>query len=134
MTVKADWEHTETSPRGSEFEVIIPLQGLDDVSPKEDKIISQTIAKAGEENPGEDNLPLWNKVRFDRPSGRLHLLVSCAPEVGQIKDLIATALISTNEQLEQNERERQQSEAEAKAAALRSQKEADELRNAFRSI
>src|ERR1700720_3275213 len=110
MAVTADWENTETSPRGPQIEVIIPLQGLDGVSPKEDKVISQTITKAGEENPGEDNQPLWSKLSFDRPSGRLHLVVDSAPQVGQIKAVVNTALISVNEQLEQNERARQQAE------------------------
>jgi hypothetical protein len=130
MTITANWGKTDTTVRGVQTEVVLPLQGLGEVDPKEDKLIAETLRDALPE--GAETEPLWEKLKFDRKGCRLHMFVSETPDVERIKQVLDDALSQASETITQNTLERERAETDARAQADLRERQAVGVRDAFR--
>jgi hypothetical protein len=130
MAITAYWENTETNTQGERTEVILPLPGLDEAHPAEDKLLGQILRDA---LPETDGPPLWEKLKLDREACRLHMFVDMAADVTQIKQVLDDALLRASQAMADNAAERERSEAEARTRAEFKRRQAQGLRDAFRS-
>ena len=129
MSITAQWENTETTVRGERTEVVLPLQGLDEIHPAEDKLIAQILREAG---PGAGDEPLWERLKLDREACRLHMFVAATPDVAQIKDVLDRTLQRASEAIASNMADRDRVEAEARNHAELRERQAVNMQNAFR--
>lgn len=129
MAITANWENTETSTQGERTEVVLPLQGLDETHPAEDKLLGQILREALPETEGP---PLWEKLKLDREACRLHMFVDTAADVTQIKRVLDEALLRASQMIAENTAERERTEAEARTRAEFRRRQALSLRDAFR--
>jgi transcriptional accessory protein Tex/SPT6 len=131
MAITAQWESTETTVRGERTEVVLPLLGLDEIHPAEDKLIAQILREAGP-GAGDDDQPLWERLKLDREACRLHMFVAATPNVAQIKDVLDRALQRASEAIASNTADRDRIEAEARNHAELRERQAVNVKNAFR--
>lgn len=136
MIITADWEHTETTVKGEQTEVVVPLPALKAVDPADDKIIAQILREltpsADEDLPPGQDPPPWRRLRLDRGECHLSILLEDIPDVSVVKQLVDDALRDASAALAEHARQRSQEEAQAQALARKRQKEAAKLRHAFR--
>jgi hypothetical protein len=130
MAITANWNKTETTVRGDQTEVILPLQGLGEVDPKDDKLIADTLRDALPDCLESD--PLWEKLKFDRKGCRLHMFVPDSPDVEKIKHVLDRALRQASDTITQNAKEREQAAKQAREQARRREHRAASVRDAFR--
>lgn len=131
MAITAGWESTDTNVRGAQTVVILPLLGLEEVHPAEDRLITQALR---EELLGADGQePLWEKLKLDREECQLHIFVDQTPDVPSIKRVVDRALGKASEVIAANMRQREADEAHAKAQAELRQQRAASLRDSFRN-
>jgi hypothetical protein len=130
MAITAGWESTDTNVRGAQTEVILPLRGLEEVHPAEDRVITQTLR--GELSSIDGQEPLWEKLKLDREECRLHIFVNQAPDVPAIKQVVDRALRKASEVISENMQQRESDEEQARAEAELRQRRAVSLRDSFR--
>jgi hypothetical protein len=130
MAITAHWESTETNTQGERTEVVLPLHGLDETHPAEDKLLGQVLREA---LPETDGPPLWEKLKLDRETCRLHMFVDVTADVTQIKTVLDEALLRASQAIADNTAARERHEAEAKTRAEFRRRQALSLRDAFRS-
>lgn len=130
MAITAYWENTETTTQGERTEVILPLLGLDETHPAEDRLLGQILRDA---LPETDGLPLWEKLKLDRETCRLHMFVDMTADVAQIKQVLDEALLRASQAIADNTAERERAESEARTRAEFQRRQARGLRDAFRS-
>ena len=131
MVIAAEWENTETDVRGSQTEVILPLTGLHDIHPAEDRILTQTLRNELPDRGAE--VQLWDKLKLDREECRLHIFVSETPDVIAIKQTVDGALLKASQEITENMKQREQQEAQARDDAQRRRDEAARVRDRFRT-
>lgn len=130
MAITAEWESTDTNVRGTQTEVILPLGGLDEIHPAEDRVITHTLR---EELPTADaQEPLWEKLKLDREECRLHIFVNETPNVPAIKQVVDKALRNASEVIAENMTKREHDEALARSQAEHRRQQAANLRDSFR--
>jgi hypothetical protein len=136
MIITADWEHTETTVKGEQTEVVVPLPALKAVDPADDKIIAQILREltpsADEDLPAGQDPPPWRRLRLDRGECHLSILLEDTPEVLVVKQLVDDALRDASAALAEHAQQRSREEAEEQALARKRHKEAAKLRHAFR--
>jgi hypothetical protein len=136
MIITADWEHTETTVKGEQTEVVVPLPGLKAVDPADDKIIAQILREltpsADEDPPPGQDPPPWRRLRLDRGECHLSILLEDIPDVSVVKQLVDDALRDASAALAEHAQQRSREEAEEQALARKRHKEAAKLRHAFR--
>lgn len=110
--------------------MVLPLRGLDETHPAEDKLLGQILREA---LPETDGTPLWEKLKLDRETCRLHMFIDIAADVTQIKQVLDEALLRASRAIADNAAERERNEAEARTRAEFRRRQAQVLRDAFRS-
>jgi hypothetical protein len=131
MAITAGWESTDTDVRGAQTEVILPLLGLEEVHPAEDRIITQALREELTSADGQE--PLWEKLKLDREECQLHIFVDQTPDVPSIMQVVDRALGKASEVIAENMRQREADEEEARAQAELRKQRAISLRDSFRS-